>query len=71
MPNPSQTWQTGNPTKAGYYLVAVLYENGMGYIGADYWDSELGWSIQDRIIGYISVSQLVDDIGLEFPEVKD
>ncbi|MGI9282153.1 MAG: hypothetical protein ACR2PX_21335 [Endozoicomonas sp.] len=71
MVNSSLVWQTGNPMKAGYYLVAVLYENGLGFIGSDYWDTELGWSIEDEIVGFIPLNQLVDSVGLEFPLIQD
>lgn len=62
-------WQSGNPSKAGYYVIAILYENGMGTIGSDYWDSEQGWSLDDNIVGYIPLRQVLDAAGLDFPSV--
>lgn len=62
-----QMWQKGKPTKAGFYIVAIQYENGMGFIGADYWDTEQGWSMEDEIVGFIPLREVVDAAGIEFP----
>jgi len=69
MSNTVPEWQRGNPTKAGFYVIAMLYDNGMGTIGADYWDSEQGWSVEDNVVGYIPLRQVLDSAQIEFPEV--
>lgn len=42
----NKLWERGTPSKPGWYVVAVLYDNGMGYEASDYWDSQQGWTSQ-------------------------
>lgn len=71
---PSDQWQKGNPRKAGWYIVAVLYDGGMGYEACDYWDTEQGWTNHhtdtsgEKIIGYIPLRKVLNQANIEFPE---
>ncbi len=40
----NELWERGKPRKPGWYVVVVLYDNGMEYEASDYWDSEQGWT---------------------------
>lgn len=70
MANNTPEWLSGKPTKSGFYVVAVLYENGLGSIETDYWDSEQGWSVECEVVGYIPLRQVLNAAGIEFPENK-
>lgn len=61
-------WQTGTPQEPAWYLVAILYKNGMGTFGCATWDAGYGWSLEDNIIGYIPINSLTKAAGAEWPE---
>lgn len=61
-------WQSGTPKKADCYVVAIEYPNGMGTMTSATWDADLGWSLDDNIVGFISLSEVIDSAGLEWPE---
>lgn len=68
------SWRTGSPSQSGWYIIAVLYNNGLGFWAGDYWDSEQGWSINssdnpgESVIAYIPLTAVMDKAGIEFPE---
>ncbi len=62
------TWDAGTPDKPGTYVVAILYENGLGTISVDRYNMERGWSSDDHIIAYIPFRDVLDTAGVEWPE---
>ncbi len=64
----SSEWKKGSPNQAGYYVIAIKYDNGMGTFGTDYWDSEQGWSVDENVVGYIPLRQVLNAANIEFPE---
>lgn len=62
-------WASGTPKETGWYVVAILYKNGMGTIGCATWNGPLGWSLEsDHIIAFIPVNTLLLDSKVEWPE---
>ena len=67
-------WQKGNPRKAGWYIVAVLYDGGMGYEACDYWDTQNGWTNHhaetpgEKIIAHIPLRKVLNKAEVEYPE---
>lgn len=53
-----------------WYLVAIMYKNGMGTIGCATWDAERGWNVAegDTVIAYISVKNIIKANNIEWPE---
>ncbi|MGI1680258.1 MAG: hypothetical protein K6L75_16070 [Cellvibrionaceae bacterium] len=63
-------WLSGKPIKSGFYIIAILYENGLGSIETDYWDSEQGWSVEYEVVGHIPLRQVLNAAGVEFPDTE-
>lgn len=66
-------WERGVPSKPGWYIVAVLYDNGVGYEAADYWDGEQGWTAHpevegEKVIAYIPLRKVLDAAQVSFPK---
>jgi len=61
-------WQPGSPAKSGAYVVAILYENGLGTISVDKYNVDRGWSSDDNIIAYIPFRDVIDAANVEWPE---
>ena len=70
----SDLWQKGAPRKAGWYAVAIQYDNGLGYEACDYWDTEQGWTNHDadtpgeKVIAYIPLRKVLNQAKVEYPE---
>ncbi|WP_238384991.1 hypothetical protein [Hahella chejuensis] len=62
-------WQSGTPKKPDWYVVAILYNNGLGIFGCANWDADHGWSLKDdNIIAYIPVIDLLRNSKVVWPE---
>ena len=64
----SNDFEALQPSK--WYLVAIMYKNGMGTIGCATWDVEQGWSVAegDTVIAYIPVRDMIRINKIEWPE---
>lgn len=62
------TWFPGEPDQSGAYVVAILYDNGLGTISFDRYSIGRGWSSDDRIIAYIPFRDVIDAANVQWPE---
>jgi hypothetical protein len=61
-------WSTGFPEKSGVYIVAILYDDGTGTIYADSYNPIHGWTLDDNIIAYIPLREVLNAANVEWPE---
>lgn len=61
-------WQSGTPSTSGDFIVAILYPNGMGTITTARYCLGLGWDLDDNIVAYISVRNIMDILNISFPD---
>ncbi|MDG9669308.1 hypothetical protein ONV78_16330 [Hahella sp. CR1] len=61
-------WRSGKPEKNGAYVVAILYEDGLGVISVDRYSLNRGWSSDDNVIAYIPFREVITAAKVEWPE---